>query len=104
MAWEDEDKVNNDSEFLKTEFTGRLYEIKDDAKITKRKITNLEKFEDELVRLINCYSMENGSNTPDFMLANYLVGCLKLWNSTLKWREKWYGRVPEPGDTPEGLE
>jgi hypothetical protein len=35
-----------------------------------------EKFRDELEELINRHSMENGSNTPDFVLAEYLVKCL----------------------------
>lgn len=30
----------------------------------------------ELTALINKHSMENQSNTPDFVLAKYLVGCL----------------------------
>jgi hypothetical protein len=36
--------------------------------------------------------MENGSDTPDFILAEYLTGCLDTWNKSVKHREKWYGR------------
>jgi hypothetical protein len=50
------------------------------------------KFEQELSNLINYHSLENGSDTPDFMLAEYLTGCLEVYNKTLKAREKWYGR------------
>ena len=46
----------------------------------------------ELQCLINRYSRENGSNTPDFILATYLMGCLENFNKTLQYREKWYGR------------
>lgn len=53
---------------------------------------NREEFKKELERLINRFSMENGSNTPDFILADYLVGCLESYNETVKAREKWYGR------------
>jgi hypothetical protein len=50
--------------------------------------------EKELEQLINKHSMENGSNTPDFLLAGYLKGCLDLFDATVRMREKWYGRTP----------
>lgn len=34
------------------------------------------KFREELEILINKYCLENGSNTPDFLLADYLMDCL----------------------------
>ena len=37
---------------------------------------NLEEFQKKLEHLINQLSMENGSNTPDYVLARYLVDCL----------------------------
>jgi len=49
-------------------------------------------FQKELEELINQQSMENGSNTPDFILAQYLLGCLVNFNLTVKRREEWYGR------------
>lgn len=52
-------------------------------------------FRKELEDLINSYSKENGSNTPDFILADYLNGCLKLFDETVNRREKWYGREDE---------
>ncbi len=52
----------------------------------------LELFRKELENLINIHSMENNSNTPDFILADYLVECLKLFEKTSKRREKWYGK------------
>lgn len=48
----------------------------------------------ELESLINRHSMENGSDTPDFMLAQYLAGCLKVFDATVTARETWYGRKP----------
>lgn len=48
----------------------------------------------ELTTLLNKYSAENGSNTPDFILAQYLLGCLRVWNDHVQWRERWYGRNP----------
>lgn len=56
----------------------------------------MDDFRKELETLINRHSLENGSNTPDFILANYLVACLKAFDATLVEREKWYGR--EVGD------
>lgn len=46
----------------------------------------------ELETLLNSESMENGSNTPDFILAEYLIGCLENFDKTVNARETWYGR------------
>lgn len=46
----------------------------------------------ELQTLINKHSAENGSDTPDFILAEYLSRCLATFNVIVKAREKWYGR------------
>lgn len=53
-------------------------------------------FRADLETLINRYSRENGSNTPDFILADYLNDCLAAWDKGVTAREKWYGRAPEP--------
>jgi hypothetical protein len=50
-------------------------------------------FKKELESLINRYSRENGSNTPDFILAHYLINCLDVFNRSVSMREKWYGRL-----------
>ncbi len=47
--------------------------------------------ETELRGLLNSFSMENGSNTPDFILAQYLLSCLDSWNAATKNRDKWFG-------------
>jgi hypothetical protein len=52
-------------------------------------------FEKELASLINSKCMENGSDTPDFLLAEYMKGCLDLFNKTVTKRTAWY--------SPEGL-
>lgn len=49
-------------------------------------------FERELESLINRYSQENDSNTPDFILAEHLVMVLAAWNVSVRRREQWYGR------------
>lgn len=48
----------------------------------------------ELQSLINRYSMENNSNTPDFILAKYLQLCLGAWTTGVTHRDKWYGFKP----------
>lgn len=53
-------------------------------------------FERELKSLLNRYSKENGSNTPDFILAEYLNGCLGNFNRAVTARNKFYGHTPEP--------
>ena len=50
------------------------------------------KFRTELQSLINCNSAENGSNTPDFLLAEFLVQQLNIWDQYVNRREEWYGR------------
>lgn len=44
------------------------------------------KFERELSSLINRYSKESESNTPDYILAKYLVACLNNYNQTIQMR------------------
>lgn len=48
-------------------------------------------FESELKDLINKHSMENGSNTPDYILATYLLNCLMAFNEAILNRQAWQG-------------
>ena len=57
-------------------------------------------FISELRNLINRHSMENASNTPDFILAQYLTNCLRAWNQATQQRETWYGRDARPTSPP----
>lgn len=43
--------------------------------------------EKDFEEIINKRSLENESNTPDFVLASYLVDCLENFNNTIRWRE-----------------
>ena len=63
---------------------------------------NTPTFGSELEALINKYSKENASNTPDFILANYLDNCLEVFNSTMQDRARWYGDV-DPDNATESL-
>lgn len=55
-------------------------------------ITDAPTFIQELTAVINRHCMERGSDTPDFILAEYLLGCLDAWATGIAAREKWYGR------------
>ena len=44
--------------------------------------------------LLNSENSENGSNTPDWILANYLLNCLSAFDEAVNQREGWYGRQP----------
>jgi hypothetical protein len=48
-------------------------------------------FEKKLEQLLNEYSKESGSDTPDFLLAEYLSDCLHNYNKTIRARDKWFG-------------
>lgn len=48
-------------------------------------------FESELTNLLNKYSKENESNTPDFLLAEYLSACLANYNRIIQKKEIWLG-------------
>jgi hypothetical protein len=60
-------------------------------------------FREELEFVINRHSMENGSNTPDFILAEYLQHCLAAFDLAVKRRDKWYGKVQCPGQSDHVL-
>lgn len=47
-------------------------------------------FESELRELLNRYGRENGSNTPDFVLADYLNQCLNAFDMAVRSRDNWF--------------
>jgi hypothetical protein len=61
---------------------------------------NAENFRRDLESLINRHSMENGCDTPDFILANYLAACLKTFDAAVVHRDRWYGRHPKSASAP----
>lgn len=56
-------------------------------------MTDLER---DLASLLNNYNQENASNTPDFILAQYILGCLHVFGVAVQQRENWYRRDPRP--------
>jgi hypothetical protein len=58
-------------------------------------------FKHELQNLINEHSMENGSDTPDFILASFLHSCLESFNHAVRQREQFYNKHKETLYTEE---
>lgn len=52
---------------------------------------------EDLRRLLNLDSRENVSNTPDFILAKYMLVCLDAGEQLINDRATWYGRMDAPG-------
>ena len=57
----------------------------------QRLIQNEKNFREELRSVINKYSRENGSSTPDFILAEYLAKCLQAFDAAMSERAAYYG-------------
>lgn len=55
---------------------------------TKKK-SDYNKFRGEIEKIINKNSMENESDTPDFILAEYLTNCLINFDEIVKKRDNW---------------
>lgn len=56
----------------------------------------MKTFYQELKELINRFNMENGSDTPDFVLARYLKSCLDAFDLAYSQRSSWYQNTSEP--------
>ena len=61
---------------------------------------NKERLVHDLAEVLNRHCAENGSNTPDFIIAQYLVDCLTALDFTVRARRQWYGKELEcPGQS-----
>lgn len=49
-------------------------------------------FREELTSLINKFSQDTWCDTPDFVLAEYLLVSLGSYHRAIERREEWYGR------------
>jgi len=47
---------------------------------------------DEIAKVLNRHSRENRSDTPDFLLAEYVLDSLDAFDRVTRMRETWYGR------------
>jgi hypothetical protein len=43
----------------------------------------------DIMRAINYHSAESKSNTPDYILAQYLLDCLDAFNNAMSARNEW---------------
>lgn len=55
----------------------------------------------DLERLLNSHSAENGSNTPDFILAEFLMRSLEVWDCCVNERDKWASKREQPAQPIE---
>lgn len=58
-------------------------------------------FKSELEELINKHNMEDGSDTADYILAEYLMKCLTAFESATRDRDSWYKFDPNKAWDPE---
>ena len=56
----------------------------------------IENFKHDLAKLINLYSLESVSNTPDFIIAEYLTNTLIEFDKLMQSRDNWYGYSQRP--------
>lgn len=55
-------------------------------------------FEIELSALINKHNLESGSDTSDWILANFMIDCLRAFNSAIFSKENRNGKFRPPKD------
>lgn len=44
----------------------------------------------DLARVLNIHSVDNNANTPDFILADYLIACLAVYVDTKNRTRAWH--------------
>jgi hypothetical protein len=73
-----------------------------DIELGENKPAELKKhpFEEALTTLINKHSMESESNTPDFILAQYILTCLSAYKNAVNARDKWFEFIPFGASNP----
>lgn len=63
-------------------------------------MSNLRK---EIEQTLNRECAEDKSDTPDFILADYLIDCLNAFDKAVNSRRNWYGHNDELPRTATGL-
>lgn len=59
-----------------------------------------ETFETQLRRLLNTWSREASSNTPDFVLCQFMARSLEAFDGAVNARDRWYGFKPFDANAP----
>lgn len=62
-----------------------------------------DNFELELRHLLNKYTKENASGTPDYILAHFLTDVLNSFDEALKMRAEWRGESVELSNLASAL-
>jgi len=57
----------------------------------------MERLREQIERAINCCNAEGPSNTPDFILSEFLTDCLAAYDKAQQMRAKWYGHMDSIG-------
>jgi hypothetical protein len=67
----------------------------------------VSQFERDLASVLNSHSADNKADTPDFILAAYLIDCLTTYRRIKEWNEMWHSRlgvpIPMQEDGPPGV-
>jgi hypothetical protein len=56
---------------------------------------DMKLFKVEIETLINIHCIDTELNTPDYILAEYLVNCLENYRKVNDQRDTWHGKVRE---------
>ena len=64
--------------------------------MSNREDKKIENFKHDLAKLINFHSLESVSNTPDFIIAEYLTNTLLEFDKLMQSRDNWYGYNQRP--------
>ena len=65
---------------------------------------NNAELEKDLASVLNRHNVESQSDTPDFILARFLVRCLDAFTGPVRRRDSWYGHSKVRNDTSFGLD
>ncbi len=85
---------------LKAHYTGiPLVDEDGDPWTNEKAFYTKPTLEDKLRDLLNKFSKENGSDTPDWILAAFMLKCLDAFDFAVKLRESYYGREEKTVDT-----
>jgi hypothetical protein len=56
------------------------------------RVAERQTFRDDLIAVLNRHSQENGSDTPDYILAEFICACLCAFDDGTNKRERHYDR------------
>jgi hypothetical protein len=84
-------QISDENEIVEAD----VVEFKNDVEEDEASSTD---FRRSLEAIINQHSMENGSDTPDFILAEYLEKCMEAFDAMTKKRSEWYNGKDKAGN------